>query len=108
MSSFSRDAHSSTRTSSGTGAFVAEFVFQFIFVNLLLTFFNLIPLAPLDGDKIADYFFPPSWARVLQTIRPYGGLILIALLFVLPAIGFDVLGKVLYPPIYSLMRLLIG
>jgi len=85
-----------------------EFLLEFMFVNLLLTFFNLIPLAPLDGDKIADYFFPPSWQRVLQTIRPYGSLILLLLLFVLPRIGFDVLGTLIYPPIFTIGRMLIG
>lgn len=84
------------------------FLIEFIFINLLLTFFNLIPLAPLDGDKIAAYFFPPSWQRVLDAIRPYGALILLALLFVLPRIGFDVLGRFLYPPILTIGRMLIG
>ena len=86
----------------------SEFLLEFVFINLLLTFFNLIPLAPLDGDKIADYFFPPSWQRVLQTIRPYGSLILLALLFVLPRFGFDILGTLIYPPILTIGRMLIG
>lgn len=85
-----------------------EFLLEFMFINLLLTFFNLIPLAPLDGDKIADYFFPPSWQRVLQAIRPYGAIILLLLLFVLPRIGFDVLGTFIYPPIFTIGRMLIG
>jgi len=86
----------------------SSFLLEFIFINLLLAFFNLIPLAPLDGDKIADFFFPPSWQRVLQTIRPYGSLILLALLFVLPMAGFDILGKVIYPPVITIGRMLIG
>lgn len=85
-----------------------EFLVEFIFVNLLLTFFNLIPLAPLDGEKIAGYFFPPSWQRFMDTIRPYGSIILLALLFLLPRMGFDILGKVLYPPIIAIGRMLIG
>jgi Zn-dependent protease len=38
-----------------------NFLYGFVVINLVLTFFNLIPLAPLDGEKIADYLFPPSW-----------------------------------------------
>jgi len=84
----------------------SDFFFEFVFINLLLTFFNLIPLAPLDGDKIAEYFFPPSWARALQTIRPYSQFILIVLIFVLPLMKVDVLGILIYPPIYRLTWLL--
>ena len=85
-----------------------RFLLEFIFINLLLAFFNLIPLAPLDGDKIADFFFPPPVQRFLQPIRPYGPLILLAILFLAPTLGFDILGRVLYPPILGLMRLLVG
>jgi len=87
---------------------VPQLLFEFISVNLLLMLFNLIPLAPLDGDKIADYFFPPAWSRALQNIRPYGPLILMALLFVLPMVGVDIIGMVITPPLLLLMRLLLG
>ncbi len=80
----------------------------FIRINLVLMLFNLIPLAPLDGEKVAEYFFPPSWARVMETIRPYSMLILIAILFVLPYLGIDVLGAVLNPALSALTRLLTG
>lgn len=84
------------------------FLSQFILLNLVLTFFNLIPLAPLDGDKIAGYFFPPSWARTLDRIRPYGPLILMVVLFGLPIIGIDVIGTLLFPPIRTVYGLLVG
>lgn len=84
------------------------FLSQFILLNLVLTFFNLIPLAPLDGDKIASYFFPPSWARTLDRIRPYGPLILMVVLFGLPIIGIDVIGTLLFPPIRTVYGLLVG
>jgi Zn-dependent protease len=88
--------------------YVAIIVSQFIFYNLILAFFNLIPLAPLDGEKIADFFFPPSWAKVLDTIRPYGPIILMGVLFILPMIGIDILGTVLFPPIERIYHLLVG
>jgi Zn-dependent protease len=84
------------------------FLVEFMFINLLLTFFNLIPLAPLDGDKIADYFFPPPMQRVLQIIRPYGMVILLLMIFILPYLGFDLFGMLIYPPIMNLARLLIS
>ncbi len=85
-----------------------SFIMEFIFINLFLALFNLVPLAPLDGDKIADYFFPPSLGRVLETIRPYGPVILILLLFVGPALGFDFIGRFVYPPVTNLFNLLLG
>jgi len=80
----------------------------FIQINLLLMIFNLIPIAPLDGEKIAEYILPPSWGRKLESIAPYGPLILMAVIFVLPLVRIDVLGTIMYPVINSLFKLLAG
>jgi Zn-dependent protease len=85
-----------------------EFLLDFIFINVMLAFFNLIPLAPLDGEKIAEYFFPPPLAKVLDTIRPYGMLILVLLMFVLPMLGFNFFSDLIYTPIQNLVSLLIS
>lgn len=85
-----------------------EFLYTFAFTNLFLALFNLIPLAPLDGDKIADYFMPPSVGRYLEAIRPFGPMILITILFVAPMLGFDFIGQVVVPPVSRLMFLLVG
>jgi Zn-dependent protease len=81
---------------------IPQLLWVFIYINLLLMLFNLIPIAPLDGDKIAEYFFPPSWSRVLNVIRPYGPLILLAVVFLGP------LGMIINPPLSFLMNLLVG
>jgi Zn-dependent protease len=81
---------------------------NFILVNLSLMLFNLIPLAPLDGEKIAEYFFPPSWGRVLDAIRPYGPFILLGLVVVGPWLGIDIIGAILGPPLMALLNLLVG
>jgi Zn-dependent protease len=85
-----------------------EFCANFAFVNLFLMLFNLVPIAPLDGDKIADYFFPPFMARILEVIRPYGSMILILLMFVFPMLGFDFIGRVVSPTVYTLYYLLLS
>lgn len=87
---------------------IAQFLFEFIFINLSLMLFNLIPIAPLDGDHIAEYFFPPPLANIFAKIRPYGPIVLMLVLFVLPAVGFDLLGMVLAPAASSLFSLLVG
>ena len=46
------------------------FLFLFIDVNLLLMLFNLIPLFPLDGEKVLDYFLPPSGQRCIGKYPP--------------------------------------
>jgi Zn-dependent protease len=84
------------------------FLTTFIYINLLLMLFNLIPLFPLDGEKVLEYFLPPAGVRVLETIRPYSPIILMAILFVLPMIGINLLGTILIPALTSLTRLMIG
>lgn len=102
----------SSYTPLSTGKFLPtlpQFLVEFILVNLTLMLFNLIPLAPLDGDKIADYFFPPSWQHFLESIRPYGPVILLALLFAIPAFtGIDLVWIIIRQPLNLLLRLLIG
>ena len=71
--------------------------------------FNMIPLFPLDGEKVLDYLLPPSAARVLESIRPYGPMILLALVFILPRlVGIDLLGSIILPAVNNLTRFLIG
>jgi len=83
------------------------FLWDFISINLVLMLFNLIPLPPLDGDKIIDFFIPSRWRDSLAKIRPYGPMILIALFLVGPYLGVDVLGMIIGPPFRFLINLLI-
>ncbi|HSO27779.1 MAG TPA: site-2 protease family protein [Anaerolineales bacterium] len=86
----------------------AEFLYQFILINLVLFIFNLFPIAPLDGEKVIGYFLPSSWTRTMETLRPYGPLILMAVVFVGPALGFDVLYYVLWLPSQAMLNILVG
>lgn len=87
---------------------LSQFLQIFISVNLALMFFNLIPLAPLDGEKVLDYFLPPEMGQKLEQIRPYGPMILIAILFVAPYLGLDLLGWLIRVPSRFLTSILIG
>lgn len=85
------------------------FFFIFIYINLLLMLFNLIPVFPLDGEKVLDYLLPPPAARALENLRPYGPIILLLLVFVLPRLfGIDLIGNVIQPALFQIIRLLIG
>jgi Zn-dependent protease len=85
-----------------------QFLGSFIVVNLALMLFNLIPLAPLDGEKVVMYFFPPSWREAFESIRPYGPMILLVLMIGGPYLGFDIIGLILGPPLRFLLGLLVG
>ena len=51
----------------------------FIYINLLLGFFNLLPLHPLDGAKVLARFLPVEWNWRLEQWEMYTSFILIAL-----------------------------
>jgi Zn-dependent protease len=71
--------------------------------------FNLIPLFPLDGEKVLDYFLPPAGQRVLDNIRPYSSMILLIIVMVIPTLlGFNLIGKIILPPMDWLTKLLTG
>lgn len=58
-----------------------------LFLNVILFVFNLIPLPPLDGGRIAVGLLPTGPAMRLARLEKYGMLILIGALFILPLIG---------------------
>ena len=48
-----------------------------IYINLLLTLFNMIPVPPLDGSKLLGAILPGSGQQMLESIGPFGILIAI-------------------------------
>ncbi|MBC8497005.1 MAG: site-2 protease family protein, partial [Chloroflexi bacterium] len=45
-----------------------QLLLEFIIIKLVFMLVNFIPLSPLDGEKISDYFFPPSRSDFLAPI----------------------------------------
>lgn len=76
--------------------FVHHLLFQTIQWNILLAIFNLIPLPPLDGGRIAVGVLPGSLAFPLARLEPYGFWILIAVIFIVPTVT-NLLGNEINP-----------
>jgi Zn-dependent protease len=74
----------------------------FLFINLILGFFNLIPLPPLDGSKILARFIPQSMESQYLRLERYGMLILILILL---TGGFS---KLVLGPVTLLYRLFLS
>lgn len=64
-----------------TLALFQRMLFWGIWLNLLLAFFNLIPIPPLDGSHVLAHLLPPSIALRYRQLQQYGFLVLLALMF---------------------------
>ena len=87
------------------GEIVANILLVFIFLNIALLFFNLIPIPPLDGYRVLLGILPEGlalqWARVGQV----GPLLLFGLILIgnfLPGAG--ILGRLVIGPTQAVMR----
>ena len=88
----------------GPGALISDLLTFIIYFNLILAFFNLIPVFPLDGFSILNGLLPAELAERFQMTQQYGFIILMLLLVA----GNSILGPVLYGPINLVLALLIG
>jgi Zn-dependent protease len=88
--------------------FLLLLVEDFIVINLSLMLFNLLPIAPLDGSKIAMAVLPESWGRVVEQISNYGPIVLLLVVFLGPRLGIDILGWIITPVMTKLWMLLLG
>ncbi len=85
-----------------------SFLIEFIVINLSLMLFNLIPISPLDGKEVLDYFLPENLSRRLDAIQPFGPVILLVLVFLLPNLGINVLSWIMTPALSGMLKILLG
>lgn len=69
---------------------VAKNLINMVWINVLLAVFNMLPLPPLDGGRVAVGILPDVLARPLSRLEPYGFFIILGVVFVLPMLGSTV------------------
>ena len=72
---------------SGLEAWFAQVLNMAVYFNLLLAVFNMLPLPPLDGGRVAVGLLPDSLARPLARLERHGFAVVLGLFFVLPWLG---------------------
>jgi len=84
-------------SSPGQGeSFIVQFLVYFMLTNIVLGLFNLLPIPPLDGGRIAVGLLPLQLARAWAALERAGILIVLVVVFIVPRlIGVDPVGEAL-------------
>ena len=90
--------------------FVGPNSINFVFINIFLAIFNLIPLPPFDGGHVVQGLLPPRAAANFGKIGRFSLLVLVFLLLILPALSpsADIVGRIVSPIVHGLAGSMLG
>jgi Zn-dependent protease len=86
---------------------VIQVLYFFVYINLVLMVFNLIPIPPLDGSKVLFAFLPPRLSWQWRPILEQYGFVLLLLIFLLPP-GGSIGGRIITPILDAFLSFLVG
>lgn len=79
--------------------------FYVIFFNLILAFFNLIPVPPLDGSKVIGIFLTDEAYYKWTMQERKGMIILFAFIIISNLLHLNIIGRIIIHPVSFVMRL---
>ena len=87
---------------------ILQTVMLIVFFNLVLAFFNLIPVPPLDGSKILGAFLPDRYYFPFMRFERQGMFVFMGVIMLSYFFGWNIIGRIIFPPISFMMKLMIG
>src|SRR3954452_1360457 len=101
-------------TPSGAAEWLVLNLWNSVQINAVLCVFNMLPLPPLDGGRVAVGLLPDALALPLARLERYGMLILLLFLFVIPYVGeqtghnLNILAWLIGVPTEALIRFILA
>jgi len=90
----------------GFSELIQSICYLVIYLNLLLAFFNLIPVPPLDGSKVIGMFLTDQ-AYYNWTMQERKGMMYLFIFIIITTLlGWNIIGKIIIPPVNFIMQIM--